>query len=91
VTQSILGIRPELDGLRIDPCLPAAWDGFEVTRRFRGMGLTIHVTNPDGVETGVASVAIGGKFVELVDDGRRGALVPVGALHDGAVLEVVMG
>ena len=91
VTQYILGIRPELEGLRIDPCLPDGWDGYEVTRRFRGMGLTIRVSNPDGVETGVASVTIGGKAVELVDDGKRGALVPVGALKDGAVLDVVLG
>jgi N,N'-diacetylchitobiose phosphorylase len=91
VTQHILGIRPELEGLRIDPCLPAAWDGFEVTRRFRGMGLTIRVTNPDGVATGVAGVTIDGAPVALVADGKRGALVPVGAIKDGAVLDVVMG
>jgi cellobiose phosphorylase len=91
VTQSILGIRPELDGLRIDPCLPAAWAGYGVTRRFRRMDLAIRVSNPDGVETGVASVSVDGKAVELVDDGKRGALVPVGALKDGAVLDVAMG
>ena len=45
VTQYILGIRPELEGLRIDPCLPAGWEGYEVTRRFRGMALTIRVAN----------------------------------------------
>ena len=36
VTQWILGIRPELDGLRIDPVLPAVWPGYEASRRFRG-------------------------------------------------------
>jgi len=35
-TQYILGLRPEIDGLRIDPCIPSAWDGFTATRRFRG-------------------------------------------------------
>jgi hypothetical protein len=39
----------------------------------------------------VKSVAVDGKAVELVDDERRGALVPVGALKDGAVLTVTMG
>ena len=29
ISQWILGIRPELDGLRVDPCIPAAWDGFQ--------------------------------------------------------------
>ncbi len=32
----ILGIHPEYDGLRVDPCIPAEWDGFRVRRRFRG-------------------------------------------------------
>lgn len=91
VTQHILGIRPELAGLRIDPCLPEGWDGYQVTRRFRGMNLTINVVNELGVATGVKSVAVDGKAVELPDDERRGALVPVEALRDGAVLTVTMG
>jgi cellobiose phosphorylase len=36
ISRWILGIRPEHDGLRIDPCLPSVWDGFEAKRRFRG-------------------------------------------------------
>ncbi|MBN2177424.1 MAG: N,N'-diacetylchitobiose phosphorylase [Demequinaceae bacterium] len=91
VTQHILGIRPELDGLRIDPCLPGSWDGFEVTRTFRGKKLTIKVANPGKVSTGVKSVTIDGKAVDLSGDDRRGALVPVEALTDGAILDVVMG
>lgn len=92
VTQYILGIRPELSGLRIDPCLPEGWDGFAVMRRFRGMDLTINVVNIDGLATGVSSVTIGGVEVASDDDeGKRGALVPVEALSDGAVLTVTMG
>ena len=91
VTQSILGIRPELDGLRIDPCLPSSWEGFEVTRTFRGKSLTIKVANPARVSTGVTSVTINGTPVDLVADGKRGALVPVDALTDGAVIDVMMG
>ena len=91
VTQHILGIRPELSGLRIDPCLPEGWDGFQVTRQFRGMSLTINVVNPLGVATGVASVMIGKREVDLAGDSKRGALVPVGELADGDVLTVTMG
>jgi len=91
VTQYILGIRPELEGLRIDPCLPTAWDGYQVTRRFRGMNLTIKVTNPAHVSTGVAAVTVNGIPVDVSDDDARGALVPVGALADGAVVDVTMG
>ena len=91
VTQYILGIRPELEGLRIDPCLPTAWDGYQVARRFRGMNLTIKVTNPAHVSTGVAAVTVNGIPVDLSDDDARGALVPVGALADGAEIVVTLG
>ncbi len=92
VTQYILGVRAELSGLRIDPCLPEGWNGYQVTRRFRGMDLTINVVNIDGLATGVSSVTIDGDEVASLDDeGKRGALVPVEALSDGAVLTVTMG
>ena len=35
-TQWILGVRAEYEGLRVDPCIPTAWDGFSIRRRFRG-------------------------------------------------------
>jgi cellobiose phosphorylase len=91
VTQYILGIRPELEGLRIDPCLPTAWDGYQVTRRFRGLDLTIKVTNAAHVSTGVAAMTVNGIPVDLSDDDARGALVPVGALADGAEIVVALG
>ena len=91
VTQYILGIRPELEGLRIDPCLPTAWDGYQVTRRFRGLDLTIKVTNPAHVGSGVAAVTVNGAPVDLAGGEARGALVPVGALSDGAEIVVTLG
>ena len=48
LTQWILGIRPDHDGLRIDPCLPADWEGFAATRRFRGATYHITVRKPPG-------------------------------------------
>ena len=59
-TQCILGIRPDHDGLRIDPCVPAAWPGFDVVRRFRGA--TYHIR----VRKGLGAV---GRVSELVVDG----------------------
>ena len=44
-TQHILGVRPTLDGLRVEPCVPSAWKGFRVTRRFRGATYNIEVVN----------------------------------------------
>ena len=61
VSQWILGIRPEYDGLRIDPCLPADWEGFIVERSFRGCRYRIEVRNPRHVSRGVAAVKLDGR------------------------------
>ncbi len=60
-TQYILGIRPGYNGLTIDPCIPADWPGFEVTRRWRGATYHIKVVNPSRVEKGVISVRLNGR------------------------------
>jgi cellobiose phosphorylase len=43
ITQSILGIRPTLDGLEINPVLPSTWNGFEAVRIYRGVRYEISV------------------------------------------------
>jgi len=62
--QHILGIRPELDGLRIDPCIPASWPGFTAERIFRGKRIRIDVRNPDHVCRGVRSMTLNGRAIE---------------------------
>ena len=62
-TQHILGIRPELDGLRIDPCIPGDWDGFEVVRHFRGKFYRIRIVNPEHVCCGVSRLQVDGALV----------------------------
>lgn len=42
ISQAILGIQPDFDGLRIAPCLPADLKHYTVTRKFRGC--TYHIT-----------------------------------------------
>ena len=61
VSQWILGIRPEYDGLRIDPCIPRGWDGFTVERSFRGALYRIVVENPDHVCKGVIRIRLDGR------------------------------
>ncbi len=61
VTQWILGIRTEYDGLRVDPVIPAKWKGFTVTRRFRGNTYVIEVKNPKGKQRGVKKLLVDGK------------------------------
>jgi cellobiose phosphorylase len=62
-TQWILGIRPEYSGLRVDPCIPSAWDGFSAVRRFRGQIFHITVHNSQHVCKGVVRMCIDGKDV----------------------------
>lgn len=59
-SQYMLGIRPEYDGLKIDPCIPANWPGFKATRVFRGKVFNITVENPNGVQKGVAAITVNG-------------------------------
>lgn len=75
ITQWILGVRPEFDGLRLDPCIPSGWEGFTVERDFRGCRLLISVHNPDHVCSGVARLELDGMSVQsnlVVLDGLTG-------------------
>jgi cellobiose phosphorylase len=62
-TQWILGIRPEFDGLCIDPCIPSAWSGFSARRRFRSRILNITVHNPEHICRGVVKMMVDGETV----------------------------
>lgn len=64
ITQYVLGIRPGYEGIFIDPCIPSSWDGFTVSRNFRGKLLKIKVENPGSVEKGVRKIVINGNEVE---------------------------
>jgi cellobiose phosphorylase len=62
ISQYILGIQPDYDGLRINPCIPKQWEGFKVTRKFRGVTYRIEVKNKIHVNKGVAKITIDGKI-----------------------------
>ena len=62
-TQYILGLKPELNGLRLDPCIPSTWSGFTAIRRFRSQTFNIAVHNPDGVCSGIARLIVDGKSI----------------------------
>ncbi len=64
VSQYILGIRPEYDGLVVNPVIPEKWEGFTVTRKFRGMLFRIEVNNPRRISAGVSSVIMNGEKIE---------------------------
>ena len=63
VSQYILGIQPDYEGLAIRPCLPSTADEYTVRRRFRNAEYTITVKNPDGRQTGITSMTVDGQPV----------------------------
>jgi cellobiose phosphorylase len=86
ITQWILGIRPELDGLRIDPVIPSAWPGFTATRRFRGATYEIAVRRARTLYSGLAEGA------GTVVNGQRvvGTLLPLAAAGETVRVEVIL-
>jgi cellobiose phosphorylase len=84
ITQYILGIRPEYDGLLIDPCIPKDWDGFTIQRKFRNAIYKIIVQNPKHVSKGVKEILVDGKKLS-------GSILP--AFKDGKThsITVIMG
>jgi N,N'-diacetylchitobiose phosphorylase len=81
---SILGLQPQIDGFRIDPCIPKSWPGFTATRRFRGKVLQISVTNPKGVNAGVTRLVLNGTEIP-------GNTIPLSAMLAENSVEVVLG
>ena len=84
VSQAILGVKPTLDGLCIDPCVPADMKGFTLTRRYRGAEYNITVTNPDGRQKGVRELTVNGERVE-------GCVIPVQPAGSIVTVTAVLG
>ena len=64
VSQYILGIRPEFDGLHVDPCIPAEMESLRIRRHYRGADYEIEIRNPEHVEKGVKRMEVDGVEVE---------------------------
>ena len=80
--EGIMGVKHDYEGLRIEPCFPAAWESAEVTRQFRGATYHVVISNPDGIENGKAAITVDGKAIEgtLLPDFRDGKLHEVTVL-----------
>lgn len=83
-THWILGIRPQANGLLVDPSIPAQWPGFKIRRKFRNAVYEINVRNPEHVNRGVKSLTVDGQALE-------GTVIP--AFEDGQthMVEAIMG
>lgn len=81
-TRYMLGIRPGMESLCIDPCIPKEWDGFSAVRKWRGVTYHITVTNPEHVSKGVKEIFADGEPVEKI---------PVFAQGTEHEIKVIMG
>lgn len=84
ITQHILGIRPALKGMMIDPCIPKDWNGFKVSRKFRGYTMNIEVKNPNHVSKGVKEITVDGNTIE-------GNTIPILDKEKTYQVQVIMG
>ena len=84
ITQWILGIRPEHDGLRVDPVLPTAWPGFSCSRQWRGATYHISVEKPVGRRGRARALSVDGNLVagNLLAPAPPGAVVRVEAVAE---------
>ena len=82
-TRYILGVRPQFGGLLVEPCVPADWKEFRITRVWRGAVYHITVENPDCVEKGVVRVTCNGQAAD--------GLIPVQSAGSVNQVMVTMG
>ena len=84
ISQAILGVKPTLEGLLINPCIPSSVKAYTVSRRFRGARYEITVENPDGVQSGVKEMFVNG----IKQDP---CLIPVQEAGGSVSVRVIMG
>ena len=82
--EGICGMRTELNGLRIDPSIPAEWDGFKIHKLFRGKKLNITISNPKHVQCGVQGMTVNGKQI-------AGNFLPADQLSDVNEIAITLG
>lgn len=80
----IMGVRAEIRGLLVDPCIPSEWEGFKLVRRFRRANYEINVENPEHVTQGVREIYVDGERHES-------SLLPVFPAGETHKVRVVMG
>lgn len=84
LVQGILGIVPDLDGIKIEPCIPSDWKTFKIFRTWRGKQLNVTVDNTALVEKGVVKSILNGKEI-------KGCYFKESDLKDTNEITLVMG
>ena len=83
ITHYILGIRPEYNGITIDPCIPDKWKNLSVHRHFRGKDLKIEIINNSGVQKGVKRITLNSETIE-------GSFISIDQLKENNKIEIEM-
>ncbi|WP_035766876.1 GH36-type glycosyl hydrolase domain-containing protein [Butyrivibrio sp. NC2002] len=83
ISQYILGIYPTHKGLSVDPCVPASFGDFKITRKYRGATYNISVKT-NGVEKGIKKLIVNGKEID-------GCVIPYDASVKEYQVEAIMG
>jgi len=84
ISQYILGVRADYDGLIVEPVIPHDWDTFSVYRIFRGKEFNIEVKNPAHVSSGVKEMRVNGEVI-------KGNLIPLSMMREKNEVEVILG
>ena len=82
--EGICGMRPDADGIEINPSIPAKWDGFKMNKMFRGKTLSIDVQNPSHVQSGVKEITLNGEKLD-------GNYIPANKLSEKNDIVIVLG
>ncbi|MCB9208967.1 MAG: glycosyl transferase [Ignavibacteriales bacterium] len=84
ITQYILGIQPQYNGLKIDPCIPNDWNEITIIRKFRDAKYNIEVKNPNHISKGIKQIYVNGNMIE-------GDIIPIMEKGSENTIEVIMG
>lgn len=82
--EGILGMRPNSDGLVVDPAVPSEWESYTIEKTFRGKKLSMKFDNPHHAESGVSSIVLNGEKLE-------GNFIPADKLKDENDIVVTIG
>lgn len=78
-TEFLLGVRPQVDGIRIAPCIPADWKQYSVKRQIAGAKYNFNFSNPDGKTGPAVEITVNGKKLasDLIPYAPSGAEVNI--------------
>lgn len=81
--EGILGIRPDLDGIKIAPSIPKSWEHLEIEKDFRGKHMHICIDNPNRKEAGCEKLWLNGRELE-------GNYIPESLLEDENEIRMIL-